>query len=151
MDNELKLTPVVLGRMHNGNLVGFIAECSLPLAWTEAGRNIGGYHSGYDLSFEELKTAEHAFRTADSTVSGRIVKEKWDRDLRIIGETVVGSIEKLDRGDWYAYGCMSDWQDTDLGSHKSERAAKRAVERWVAENRTPDSAVPEHREIRSEA
>lgn len=60
---------------------------------------------------------------------------RWDRDLRTIGETVVGCIVKNARGQWQAYGCWEEWQDVDLGEFKAERAAKRAVNNWVGDHR----------------
>lgn len=72
--------------------------------------------------------APEAVRAGDG---GSVMSERWVRNLRVVEETVVGCVEKLERGEWNAYGCWSDWQDTDLGSHGSEKAAKRAVERWV--------------------
>lgn len=48
-DEKETLTLVVLGRMPNGNRVGYCAECSLPLSWTDDGKNSHGYGPQYDL------------------------------------------------------------------------------------------------------
>jgi hypothetical protein len=58
---------------------------------------------------------------------------RWSNGILTMDNTVVGTAHKgagLD-ADWFAYGCLSDWEDTPLGSHKTEADAKRAVEKWV--------------------
>ncbi len=55
---------------------------------------------------------------------------RWSNNTYIVKGTVVGTISDVG-SHWYAYGCMNDWEDTDLGSHPSIGAAKREVENWV--------------------
>ena len=60
---------------------------------------------------------------------------RWREGLYIVGGSVVGTVNEdaFGRGYW-ARGCMSDWQDTDLGLHQRESAARHAVEQWVKDN-----------------
>jgi len=53
--------------------------------------------------------------------------------LSIDGQTVVGTVQLGASGDWFAYGCMDDWEDTPLGSFENEKEAKDVVLEW-AEN-----------------
>ena len=57
---------------------------------------------------------------------------RWEGELYIHDTTVVGTICQTASGDWSAYGCMDDWNDTDLGTHKTRGRAKLAVSKWVA-------------------
>src|SRR5690242_4146929 len=52
MPDKPRMTAIVLGRMPNGLRVGYIAECSLPMAWMLNGTNTHGFHSGYDIQPE---------------------------------------------------------------------------------------------------
>ena len=52
----------------------------------------------------------------------------------VLNGSVVGTVNKGASGDWFAYGCMSDWEDTHLGSFKSETNARARVEAWVEEH-----------------
>ncbi len=58
---------------------------------------------------------------------------RWRNDILEIDNTVVGCISEGASGDWFAYGCMDDWQDTPLGSHEDREEAKRVTLEW-AEN-----------------
>lgn len=59
---------------------------------------------------------------------------RWTNGVLVLESTVVGSVLPFaGRRKWEAFGCEHDWQDTDLGIHDSERAAKQAVEEWVRE------------------
>ncbi len=60
----------------------------------------------------------------------------WQNGLYVLPDrTIVGSIERHFAHDdvWYAYGCLSDWQDTNLGVHNTAHKAKAAVQSWVRE------------------
>jgi len=69
------------------------------------------------------------------------LKGKWmtsgDGLIYVVGGSVVGTISKSCRGRltrddcWHAHGCMSDWQDTDLGPHDTQMNARKAVTDWV--------------------
>jgi hypothetical protein len=50
----------------------------------------------------------------------------------VLDGSIVGVATKdaFDRG-WWAYGCMAEWQDTELGLYPTQRKAERAVEKWV--------------------
>jgi len=43
------MTKRVLGTMPNGNDVGYIVECSLPMSWDKTGKNTHGFGPEYDL------------------------------------------------------------------------------------------------------
>ena len=59
---------------------------------------------------------------------------RWLSGTLVVGGSVVGSISQGASGDWFAYGCLNDWEDTPLRSFPDEARAKRAVEDWVEEN-----------------
>ena len=52
----------------------------------------------------------------------------------VVGGSVVGTIQQGASGNWFAYGCMNDWEDTPLSSFPTESKAKKAVENWVRDN-----------------
>ncbi len=52
----------------------------------------------------------------------------------VLDGSVVGTVQEGASGDWFAYGCLSDWEDTPLRSWPTEDKAKKAVEDWVEEN-----------------
>ncbi len=58
---------------------------------------------------------------------------RWRGKVLIVEETVVGTVDQGASGDWFAYGCMDDWQDTPLGSFPNEEIAKLIALEW-AEN-----------------
>jgi hypothetical protein len=60
---------------------------------------------------------------------------RWTHDSYVLDGSIVGCVTKdaFGRG-WWAYGCMTDWQDADLGLHDSESKARHAVEQWVKDN-----------------
>jgi len=62
-------------------------------------------------------------------------RKRWDGDLYVLDNTVVGSvsIDSFGRG-WWAYGALEDWEDTPLGMHSTETKARKAVVDWVREN-----------------
>lgn len=70
------------------------------------------------------------------------MNKRWLQDVYVLGspdddegQTVVGTIQRgANRRDWFAYGCLDDWEDTQLGAFDSELEARRAVEHWVEEN-----------------
>jgi hypothetical protein len=58
-------------------------------------------------------------------------------DLAIVGNVIVGRIFQLPGGSdspWQACGMMNEWDDTDLGQHKSFVLAKVAVVQWYLRN-----------------
>lgn len=57
----------------------------------------------------------------------------WRHDCLTVGATIVGCISQGASGDWFAYGCMNDWEDTPLGSFEERQHAKNRVLDW-AEN-----------------
>ncbi len=58
----------------------------------------------------------------------------WQGSILLVDRTIVGSVSKGASGDWFAYGCMDEWEDTPLpGSHETKQAAQDAVLYW-AEN-----------------
>lgn len=61
---------------------------------------------------------------------------RWNAQKMYIhhNQTIVGMVEESAGKNWFAYGCMTDWQDTQLGVHLTERKAKDAVQDWVEEN-----------------
>jgi hypothetical protein len=64
-----------------------------------------------------------------------MAKPKWKGDLYILDGSIVGVVEQgAVSGSWWAYGCLSDWQDTNLSSHGTVTAAKKAVKNWVEAN-----------------
>ena len=58
---------------------------------------------------------------------------RWRGGVLSLDNTVVGTVDQGAGGDWFAYGCMDDWQDTPLGSLPNEEIAKLVVLEW-AEN-----------------
>lgn len=60
---------------------------------------------------------------------------RWRHDMLVLDHTVVGSVEDHGHDGWWAYGCMDEWEDADLGLYDKKEDAKRAVERWVEDNR----------------
>lgn len=60
---------------------------------------------------------------------------RWQHGTYIVGQTIVGIVQEdpFERG-WWAYGCLSDWQDTPLGMHSTKLKAEQAVEGWVRNN-----------------
>lgn len=62
------------------------------------------------------------------------VKAYWRDDMYISQGSVVGTVSQGASGDWFAYGCMNDWQDTRLGTYEEKSDAKEAVEHWVNEH-----------------
>jgi hypothetical protein len=75
-------------------------------------------------------------------VTRTITKGRWttsgDGLVFCVGGSIVGTITRITTRAPYdcysAHGCMSDWQDTDLGQHDSQMAARKAVTDWVKEN-----------------
>ncbi len=59
---------------------------------------------------------------------------RWSNNVYIVGNSVVGTVGETASKQWEAYGCMGDWQDTDLGVHENRERAKQAVIDWVEEN-----------------
>ena len=60
------------------------------------------------------------------------MKSRWVDGLFLVGSTVVGVVNTDAFGHgWWAYGCLEDWEDVELGHHRTEEAAKAAVEKWV--------------------
>ena len=57
--------------------------------------------------------------------------------IYVLQGSVVGTVSKsLARHSptWHAHGCMSDWEDVDLGTHSSKLEARKTVADWVKEN-----------------
>jgi hypothetical protein len=59
---------------------------------------------------------------------------RWHAGVLTLGNSAVGSVSRGASGHWFAYGWMDDFEDTPLGAHNSEAAAKQCVEDWVAEH-----------------
>jgi len=67
--------------------------------------------------------------------TAKMVRPHWENDLFIHAGSVVGMITQgAEASDWFAYGCMADWQDTPLGCWNSEREARKVVEAWVRDH-----------------
>jgi hypothetical protein len=63
-------------------------------------------------------------------------RPRWTADgLYILGGSVVGTVSTTALGDYIAYGCMSDWQDTQLGTRANRMEARELVQAWVKEQR----------------
>lgn len=61
---------------------------------------------------------------------------KWSFDgIATLGNTIVGNVAQGAFGEWFAYGMMAEWEDTPLGSFKSNPQARRVVAGWVKEHR----------------
>lgn len=58
---------------------------------------------------------------------------RWSAGTATMNGTCVGCISKGAslEGDWFAYGCLKDWMDTELGCHETEAKARRAVEAFL--------------------
>jgi hypothetical protein len=65
------------------------------------------------------------------------LKGKWISSdgglIFVVGGSIVGTVSKTCNG-YHAYGCMTDWQDTNLGPHDNQLSARKAVSDWVKEN-----------------
>lgn len=59
------------------------------------------------------------------------LKARWRDDLYISQGSVVGTVSQGASGDWFAYGCMDDWEDARLSSYEKKFDAKKAVEQWA--------------------
>jgi len=59
---------------------------------------------------------------------------RWTNRTFVVGGSVVGTVSKGASGNWFAYGCALDWEDTPLHSFQTEDEAKKAVETWVEEH-----------------
>jgi hypothetical protein len=66
---------------------------------------------------------------------GKRSTARWKAGTLVLDNTVVGTVDRGAGGDWFAYGCLNDWQDVKLGCHETEQKARRAVEGWVEEMR----------------
>jgi hypothetical protein len=58
---------------------------------------------------------------------------RWTAGTLVLEGSVVGTVSEGASGDWFAYGCLNDWEDIKLGSHETEDEAREAVEAWVKE------------------
>lgn len=58
---------------------------------------------------------------------------KWRHDFLVADQTIVGSVFEAPSGEWFAYGAMDEWEDTELGTYGDSEAAKARVLDW-AEN-----------------
>lgn len=58
-------------------------------------------------------------------------KGRWMNGTFVLDGSVVGTVQQGASGSWFAYGCLSDWEDTPLRSFPTEGKAKKAVESWV--------------------
>lgn len=70
------------------------------------------------------------------------MRGRWRAGAFIVDGSVVGTAMKGAGGEWFAYGCMSDWEDTPLGSFGTEQEAHRRVEYWVKDNFTDIPVTP---------
>lgn len=59
---------------------------------------------------------------------------RWRGGVYVLDGSVVGTIDKTASGNWAAYGCISEWQDTPLALRLTEAHAKKEVEYWVGEH-----------------
>lgn len=62
------------------------------------------------------------------------MKGRWMAGAFVMDGAVVGTVLEGASGDWFAHGCLKEWEDVKLGSHDTEEEAKRAVEDWVEEH-----------------
>ena len=59
---------------------------------------------------------------------------RWLADgVYVVGGSVVGTVSETASGDFIAHGCMTDWQDTDLGTRNNRMEARELVTKWVEE------------------
>lgn len=63
---------------------------------------------------------------------------RWVNGTFVRRFSVVGTVMKGASGDWFACGCLADWEDTHLGSFESESEARKRVEQWVLEQDDDD-------------
>jgi hypothetical protein len=60
---------------------------------------------------------------------------RWKYGMYVVAGSVVGTVsEGADQEDWFAHGCLDDWQDIQLGCHRDEKSARIAVEEWAEEH-----------------
>ena len=59
-----------------------------------------------------------------------MAKLKWDGELAILDGSVVGTITECREG-WSARGCDTDWEDVNLGFHRTVAEAKKRIKSWV--------------------
>lgn len=59
--------------------------------------------------------------------------------VALVGETIVGTVTESPpgSGDWFAYGCLLEWEDTRQGCFPDEMEARLAIEAWAEENAEP--------------
>lgn len=62
------------------------------------------------------------------------MKGRWKGDLYVLDGSIVGTVQKMNSENWFAYGCMTDWEDTKIGIGSTREKAKQYVEEWVEEN-----------------
>lgn len=62
----------------------------------------------------------------------RKIATGWLGEQYMQNGSIVGTYSRdaFDRG-WWAYGCLSDWEDTKLGLHATEAKARKAIRDWV--------------------
>lgn len=51
--------------------------------------------------------------------------------LLILDNSCVGTVQETASNSWETFGCDADWNDMNLGLHKTKVEAKKAVEEWV--------------------
>lgn len=62
------------------------------------------------------------------------MKGRWSNGTYVLDNCVVGTVMQGASGDWFAHGCLEEWEDVKLGSHDTEEEAREAVEEWVEEH-----------------
>lgn len=60
---------------------------------------------------------------------------RWNIDgTYVVNGSVVGTISKGASGDYFAYGCLQEWSDVQLGNFTTKLSAMEAVQEWVRDH-----------------
>ena len=63
-----------------------------------------------------------------------MMRGRWSNGTYVLDNSVVGTVMQGASGDWFAHGCLDDWEDVNLRSYSTEEEAQEAVEQWVKEH-----------------
>lgn len=59
----------------------------------------------------------------------------WKGEVLVVDQTVVGSVSQgAGDGQWFAHGCMDDWEDTPLGCYETEEDAQKVALQWAEDH-----------------
>lgn len=59
--------------------------------------------------------------------------QRWYLDLFFIQNVCRGRVYQIPESSlWQSYGMQNNWQDTDLGTHKTREKAKAVIQDWLA-------------------